>query len=122
MIPERSAQDRSAIGHLPYENGPGHPGRLTLIVGPAVLLPPKEHITGDRPLNPGQKPAMLRKKAEAHPLLRAKAHQKRAAGNLAEADDPPDGVDRELQEYLSFIFHHHGLAFLGEIGPLGGHK
>ena len=57
-----------------------------------------------------------------HIVFGAKTHQIRAAGDIAEADNPADGMDRHTEADLSLHLDDNRFPFLGEVGPLCGHK
>jgi hypothetical protein len=53
---------------------------------------------------------MLGKKTDCDIIFRAKAHKKRAAGNIAKTDNPPECVNRDAKAYLSFDFHDNSFS------------
>ncbi|OPY75626.1 MAG: hypothetical protein A4E64_01867 [Syntrophorhabdus sp. PtaU1.Bin058] len=121
MVTQRPLQDGAAIRDLAGQNTLGDLSRECGIVSLPILLTPQKHIAGHGSLNSRQKPAMLRQKAQCHIIFRAKSHQKRAARNIAETDNPADGMDGNTQANLTVNLDDNGLAFLGEIRSLRGH-
>ena len=120
MIAQPPQQHGPAVGDLADHTGGCHLGGKDRIVRPPVLFAPQQHIARYRPLDAGKEAAMLGKKAQAHAPLAAKAHEKRAAADIAEADDGIQGMQRQPQGYLALDADNDGLAVLGQIGPLGG--
>ena len=72
----------------------------------------------DRSLDPGQEAAVLGEEADADAVLRAKAHQERAARDVPEADDAPDRVDGETEAGLLLDLDDDRFPLLGKVGAL----
>ena len=120
MIPEGPLQDRTTVCNLSGKDRLRHLSREFLVIRFPVLLSAQKDISRNRALHPGEKSAVLRKKAYRHVIFRAETHQIRTARDIAETDDPVNGMDRQAQAHLPISFYDNGLALLREIGALGG--
>ena len=67
--------------------------------------------TGNRPGNARQKSAVFGKEADSHITIGTKPHQKGAHGNLTEADNAGQRMNRDLQPGFPFNGHLHRFSF-----------
>ena len=96
MIPGSTQKNVTRVGELAGDHVSRHRGAALRVVCPPVLLAAQEHIARDRPLDTGQKPAVLGQKRYGHPVLAAVAEEERATQDVPEADDPAERVNGNM--------------------------
>jgi len=119
VITGAAPKRRATIVQLARESHPRHVGRRRRIVRHPVLSASQEYVAVDRPSHAGEEPAVFRQEAHARAPLGQMPHERRAHGNLTEANDPVQGVTRKLQFRLAVHAHKKRLSFLGKVRPLG---
>lgn len=105
---------RTAVGDFGSHDRLSNGCRRISVVGKAVLLTPKEYISGDGPLHLGKEASVFGKERQAHAIFGAEAHQERAATHLAEADDAGKRLDRNADLGLLFKADRNGFAIASE--------
>jgi hypothetical protein len=121
MVAQRAADDGARIESLPGHDRAHESGGRVAIVGAAILFAAQQYVPRDRPFDAGEKPPILAEEGNAYALLGAKAHQRWADADAAEADDAAQGMDRDAAELGFFPRDDDIRAVLGEPGTLAGH-
>jgi len=65
---------------------------------------------------------VLRQETDADTFLSTKAHQIRAATDIAEADNSTDGMYRDTEADFPVHFDDHRFSLFGEVSALSCHK
>ncbi len=120
MIPQCAHEHSPAIGDFSSHNGAGDFSRHAVVVSPAILLAPKKHIAGNRPVDARPELAVLAQERESYVSLATQVHERRATRDLSEAYDAAESVDGHAQFRFVFDTHEHGLAFAREVCALRG--
>ena len=94
--------------------------RHRILLRHPILRPTQQHIAALPPLKPPQETSVFGKKRQIHIIFAAKPKQKRRHQHIAETENMPDGMHRQLRHLLTLHLHHQRLPLFMQIAALGG--